>query len=419
MRIALYARVSTEEQSLHGLSIEAQLAALREYAGEQSVGEYVDLGVSARIPIKKRPELQRLLRDIEVGKVDLVLFTKLDRWTRNIREYYKAQDVLDAHNVAWKALHEDYETQTAAGRLKTNIMLAVAQDEADRTSERVKAVFAEKRRKGLAVNGHMPPGLVYSGGVISPGPDAPKVRELFEWYIAERTLRSAALRAREVLGRIYTPQGIKHFLTNQRYLDAGVVPPETWERVQAIVSVHATRTVNTSRVYLFSGLLSCPVCGGKMTARTNISRGRDYVYYRCARQAKNRTCEYRTAVREDRLEHYLLTNILSVVADVNLKLTKKQKKPVDVAALQKKLDRLTDLYVEGSISKEDFDRRVEPLRDQLKAVRLTPQAVDTAKIRSALDTYTHLSKSAHKAFWSALIKRITPAGDGFSVELFY
>lgn len=152
MRIALYARVSTEEQSLHGLSIDAQLAALRNYAPD-AVGEYVDSGVSGRLPIKKRPELQRLLRDIEAGKIDLVAFTKLDRWTRNIREYYKAQDILDAHHVAWKAIHEDYGTQTAAEILKTNIMLAVGQDESLRTSERVKAVFEDKRRKGLAVNG--------------------------------------------------------------------------------------------------------------------------------------------------------------------------------------------------------------------------------------------------------------------------
>lgn len=79
MRIACYARVSTEEQALHGLSIEAQLNALREFANDQSVGEYVDAGISARSSIAKRPELQRLLRDVEAGKVDLVVFTKLDR----------------------------------------------------------------------------------------------------------------------------------------------------------------------------------------------------------------------------------------------------------------------------------------------------------------------------------------------------
>lgn len=94
MRVALYARVSTEEQALHGLSIEAQKAALGEWAANHTIVDYyIDLGVSARKPILKRPELQRLLRDVEQDRIDLVVFTKLDRWTRNIREYYKAQDV--------------------------------------------------------------------------------------------------------------------------------------------------------------------------------------------------------------------------------------------------------------------------------------------------------------------------------------
>ena len=133
MRVALYARVSTEEQAIHGLSIDAQLAALDEWAKDKTViDHYIDLGISARKPITKRPELQRLLRDVEQNRVDLIAFCKLDRWTRNIREYYKAQDVLDAHNVAWRAIQEDYETETASGRLKVNLMLAIAQGSEDR-----------------------------------------------------------------------------------------------------------------------------------------------------------------------------------------------------------------------------------------------------------------------------------------------
>lgn len=417
MRIALYARVSTDEQALRGLSIEAQLAALREFAGEQSVGEYVDAGVSARITIKKRPELQRLLRDVEAGKIDLVAFVKLDRWTRNIREYYKAQDVLDAHGVAWKALREDYETQTAAGRLKVNIMLAVAQDEADRTSERVKAVFEEKRRKGLSVNGHMPLGLDFCAGHPTPNADAEKVKELFSRFIALRSLRACAAVSAEITGKRYTTTGLRQLLNNERYLAAGVVSPETWERTQAILSTHATRTVTPGRVYLFSGLLACPVCGGKMTARTYRPRGHEYVYYSCARASKQLTCTNHTCVREDLLEAYMLDHVLAAVKDHNLRITKGRKKPVDVDALQRKLDRLTDLYLDEGIEKDEFDRRAAPIRDAIKSASLTPQAVDAAEIRSALDTYEGLSKTAQRAFWGFLVRRIIPTGEGFEIAL--
>ena len=147
-RVFLYVRVSTEEQALHGLSIEAQTAALQVWAqtnGHKVVGVYTDAGVSARKPASKRPELQRLLGDVRAGKGELIVFTKLDRWFRNIAEYYKVQEVLEKHHVDWRTIHEDYDTSTASGRLKINIMLSVAQDEADRASERIKAINEMKR----------------------------------------------------------------------------------------------------------------------------------------------------------------------------------------------------------------------------------------------------------------------------------
>lgn len=417
MRIALYARVSTEEQAMKGLSIEAQLAALREYAGTQAVGEYVDAGVSARISIKKRPELARLLRDIEAGKVDLVAFVKLDRWTRNVREYYKAQDILDAHGVAWKAIQEDYETETSAGRFKTNVMLAVAQQEAERTGERVKAVFAEKRRKGLIVNGHMPIGVEYDEGRMKTNADAEKVAALFRTFIAERNITALAARSPEILGRPYTPRGIKDLLRNEKYVAAGIVNPETFANVQNILQTRATRRGVAGRTYLFSGLLVCPVCGYRLTVHTRVWKGVPYVYYRCDQSDKLGRCSWRGSVKESELEEYLLRHLLGLVESRNIRITKAAKKPVNVAAIQKKLDRLTDLYVEGAIEKEEFDRRAEPLRDAVKTARLTPHEADTAEIRAALDVYATLSKAAQKAFWSALVKRITPTEDGFKIDL--
>lgn len=397
---------------MHGLSIEAQLAALREWAGDQSVGEYIDAGASARIPIKKRPELQRLLRDVEQGKIDLIAFVKLDRWTRNIREYYKAQDILDAHSVAWRAIHEDYETQTAAGRLKVNIMLAVAQDEADRTSERVKAVFADKRRKGLAVNGRVPPGFVCENGVVSRG-DLSKVEELFQFYVSTRSVNKTARHSPEFLGRLYSPRGVRDILTNERYRD---VIPDLWQAAQSILAIHEQRT-RTDRVYLFSGLLYCPECGYKLTVHSRVLKDAVYVYYRCDRHDRLRACSWAGSVKEEVCEDFMVKRILSIVEHRNVKITREKKKTVDVSALQRKLDRLTDLYIEEKITKEDYDRRSAPLRDAIKDAQSAHRTLDAAEIRSALSTYTSLGKAAKKAFWSYLVKRITPTEDGFDVDL--
>ena len=94
-QVFCYVRVSTEEQALHGLSIEAQTEALENWAaahGHKVLGVYTDAGISARKPASKRPELQRLLADVQSGKGDLVIFKN---WTagsgtsRNITRFRK------------------------------------------------------------------------------------------------------------------------------------------------------------------------------------------------------------------------------------------------------------------------------------------------------------------------------------------
>ena len=419
MRVALYERVSTEEQSLHGLSIDAQKAALDAWAEDKTiVDHYTDLGVSARKPILKRPELQRLLRDVEAGKIDVVAFTKLDRWTRNVREYYKAQDILDAHSVAWTAILESYETISSEGKFLVHVMLAVSQQEADRTSDRVKVVFEDKRRKGLIVNGKMPPGLTYSEGKMIPNDDAAKVKELFDFYAATRSLHATAYEARNIIGKQFSQRGMKQILMNEKYLASGIIPSETWNTVQSIIASRATRTVRTDRVYLFSGLLKCPVCGMKLTVRTRVYKGTEYIYYRCDRHDKGKRCAFNKAVKERELETYLLRQIFPAIERYNVDIRKNEKRPVDIAKLQKKLGKLTDLYVEDSISKEEYDRRATPLRDAIRTAQSAPKPVDETEIVRAVDVYPTLSKAAQKAFWSVLLKSVTPTDDSFSLEFF-
>ena len=143
-RAAIYVRVSTAEQKEHGLSVDNQLDALKNYCQERGfsiAGIYNDAGISARKKYRSRPALLQLLEDCQKHKIDIILFTKLDRWFRSVADYYAVQQVLDGAKVPWRAIWEDYETETSAGVFKVNIMLSVAQAESDRTSERIKAVL--------------------------------------------------------------------------------------------------------------------------------------------------------------------------------------------------------------------------------------------------------------------------------------
>lgn len=159
IRVALYLRVSTEEQVLHGYSLQAQEDEMIRFAKEKNyriVGMYRDEGFSARKPALKRKVMQELLDDVKSGKIDRILFIKLDRWFRNVREYHKVQAILDENHVTWQATMEDYNTATADGRLKVNIMLSVAENEADRTSERIRFVFESKVNRGEYPYGRAP-----------------------------------------------------------------------------------------------------------------------------------------------------------------------------------------------------------------------------------------------------------------------
>ena len=100
LRAALYPRVSTEEQKKFGLSIHDQQNDLEEYAKAHSmkvVGVFQDAGFSARKKIEKRPAMLQLLEAVKHDEVDIILVTKLDRWFRNIGEYYKVKELSLIH----------------------------------------------------------------------------------------------------------------------------------------------------------------------------------------------------------------------------------------------------------------------------------------------------------------------------------
>ena len=120
LRVALYVRVSGQEQAIKGLSLEAQQEDLEEYARERGwviVGVYIDAAKTARKRLGKRTNFLRMLEDVKQDKVDLILFTRLDRWFRSVADYYKAIEVLEAHHCGWLTTQEQYDTTTVGGRL--------------------------------------------------------------------------------------------------------------------------------------------------------------------------------------------------------------------------------------------------------------------------------------------------------------
>lgn len=428
-RVFLYIRVSTEEQAIHGLSIEAQTAALEEWARSNRhkvVGVYIDAGISARKPASKRPELQRLLDDVRAGAGELIVFTKLDRWFRNIAEYYKVQEVLEKNHVDWKTIHEDYDTTTASGRLKINIMLSVAQDEADRTSERIKAINEMKRQKREPLTGDCMPGYKIEGKKYVKNPQLEAaVTGFFQTYLSRGSI-SAAIDEAERLGLKLQYQRAHKMLDSTayygRYFDAdGMTPPyitkEQFETIQTMRR-RIVRKSPKNRVYIFSGLIVCGECGKRMGGRVNTNQ--ESYYYNCqAHYIRNAVCSNRTNLVQRKIESFLLETIREKMEQQKAELAvrplhKQRDYRGEIAVLRGKIDRLKDLYVNDLITLEQCRNDQRIYLDKIEALEKeasqtkTPNFEDAERILSTgwKTVYKSLKDEKKQEFWRLLIKEI-------------
>lgn len=203
-KIALYIRVSTEEQAENPEgSIRNQEDRLRQAVdyknriGDfgQIVGVFTDAGISAKD--MRRPKLQELLRAIRSKEVNLVMVTELSRLSRNSRDFIEMWDMMRSLGCGFTSLREDFDTTTAAGEMVLFQLMNLAQFEGRQTSERVEANIAARAARGL-----------YNGGCVPVGyktiPDKPgyleideemakTVRAAFTAFLKEGALAPAAI----------------------------------------------------------------------------------------------------------------------------------------------------------------------------------------------------------------------------------
>ena len=147
MNVAIYARVSTSDQDCS-----LQLSELRAYverAGWKKAKEYVDQGVSGAAG-KQRPQLEKLMADARLRKLDCVLVWKIDRFGRSVQEFVGRILELDQAKVRFIAPSQGIDTDRSApaGRLLMHILSAIAEFERELIVERVKAGVAEAQRQG-------------------------------------------------------------------------------------------------------------------------------------------------------------------------------------------------------------------------------------------------------------------------------
>jgi DNA invertase Pin-like site-specific DNA recombinase len=270
VRVALYTRVSTEDQAKEGFSLDAQLERLRFFAkaqGWEVAGEYVDEGHSGRTT--KRPQYARMME--ERPRWDILLVLKMDRIHRNSRNFMAMMDQLRKEGKEFASVTESLDTSTAMGRFVMDIIQRIAQLESEQIGERVYIGMEQKaKQRGNSLGKEAPFGYRYRPDrVLEPVPEERAFAEgIFRRYLAGASsgevatwLTSAGAKMRR--GGAWTRQRVLDILANPTYAGAakwdgvlqlatheGVVDPKTFDAAQDRLAVTnpAMATVRLTRL---------------------------------------------------------------------------------------------------------------------------------------------------------------------------
>ena len=137
-----------------------------------------------------RPALQRLLKDIDGGAIDIVVVYKIDRLTRSLTDFAKLVEIFEARNVSFVAITQQFNTTTSMGRLTLNVLLSFAQFERELASERVRDKLAASRKKGKWTGGSVPLGYDSKDKRLVVNPtEANTVRMIFDRYLTLGSFR--------------------------------------------------------------------------------------------------------------------------------------------------------------------------------------------------------------------------------------
>lgn len=431
MKVGLYVRVSTDIQAREGDSIPAQLSALRNYAKEHNhevVAEFVDDGISGTL-LAERDELQNLLNYVRQKKIDLILFTRLDRWFRSIRHYLNTQEILDKFGVAWRAIWEQFETQTPQGRFMVNQTLSFAQYESETTSVRINHVFAYKKEKHEVLSGKVPFGYrIEDKHYVVDEENADIVRRAFAMYVESGNM-CETLRRLSDTGMPKTQRAFKKLLQNRKYLGEAygyddylppIIDKQTFETVQHMLSMNVK--INHVNNYVFTGLVWCSDCKRKMTGTTDKYKGSRYKVYRCMYHYRPvPSCDNTNGINEKKLEKFLVKNLEGLAfAELNEKESlKRDSYEKQIASLEKKLKRLKDLYINELISLDeykhdvaDYTARISDFRQKANKTKASDKTALKQLVGMHLDQwYWTLTEDERRQLWRGVISKIWYGSD--------
>ena len=414
--VGIWIRVSTEDQA-RGDSPQIHQERAQAYAKARgwTVKEVYDLaGVSGK-SVMEHPEARRMMADIKRGHVTGLIFSKLARLSRNLREVQDFGDYFRQQNADLISLNEAIDTSTAGGRMFFNLLGVFAQWEREETAERINASFLTRAKLGKLLNKSVPYGYkVEEGKMVQHPEEAPIRREAYELFLQHRRkftvaqmLTGKGYRTRK--GRKWTWTQIKDILTDasakgiyffnrQRRTGAWtstlkpesewgriecepIVSEELWHQVNQVLEEQHKTWKKPGRLpsQTFSKLAWCS-CGGKMYARTDSPK---YLCRKC--NNKMPIADLEGIFHEEMRAFFadaskLVTNIAQAEQTLRDKVTLIGTHQQSIQKVRDEMKQTHRLYVEGQITPQGFGDFYKPAEE-----RLNQLLVELPKLQADVD----------------------------------
>ncbi len=408
-KIALYIRVSTEEQArVQDGSLVSQRKRLEEYVDGQNrrdhgwgqiVDVYVDEGRSAKD--MNRPEFQRLLSDVRTGKINLILSTELSRMSRSIRDFCDIWDLFKKHNANFITLREQFDTTSAAGEMMVFNLINFAQFERKQTGERIAANFKSRAERGLWNGGQIPLGYKrdssHAGRLAVHQRESKIVKLIFKQFLKTRNLRDTCIKlseqgfrtkkytnskGKEVGGNYFTVQSLHHLLTNATFVGQreinkkrgdlrlvkaswpGIITKSEFDSVQKQLLKNKRRFKPDdwkTYSYPLTGLAVCGECGKTLNGKSAHGKTQKHHYYDHPRTLRGdglghtHKCRIQR-LRAPRVEEMVLTQLKTLLSDpakINEAVAiyhraRSKNKPIELHGLRVVTDELKSLETKQS-----------------------------------------------------------------------
>lgn len=472
-KVAIYARVSTLEQAESGYSISEQVSKLEKYSEIKDYkiyDTYIDPGYSGSN--LERPQMRRLIDDAKLHRFDIVLVYKLDRISRSQRDtLYLIEEIFNKNNIAFTSLNENLDTSTAFGKAMIGILSVFAQLEREQITERMQMGKLGRAKSGKAMGWtRVPFGYTYNPETqiydIEPF-EAEIVKRIFREYLAgqsitklRNTLNSEGLTGQK---KKWAYKTIHDILDQPVYTGmnkyrgklfegshAPIIDKQMFDEVQAELQkrqVEAFKASNNPRPfqskYLLSGFIRCGYCGAPLEVSiSTLKDGSKRYRYKCKNRAHHNIyahdhpgierCTSKSYLMED-LERVVLEEIEKLQLNPSLVKGKSLHKgeinteavQARIALLNKKLTKLSDLYVNDMISMDGLKDQSEPIKEEIKQLENKLQAEkEKPEVSKAVDWIKNnqilinsLDYETQKIIVRMLIERISVTAE--KVKIFW